>query len=178
YGAAQLQPEQPLEVALAQRNGHWGAVADTNLLERLDLKVGDRLRVGATEYEIRAALAHEPDRGVGAFILGPRLMVADASLATSGLLQPGSLIYYAYRLKLPAGSDAGAWRDSLKARFPAAVWRVRDLGDAGAGVRRFVDRTAMFLTLVGLAALLIGGVGVSTGVGAYLGGKTATIATY
>ena len=83
-------------------------------------------------------------------------MVADASLEATGLVQPGSLIYHAYRIRLPAGTDAAAWRDDLKSRFPDAVWRVRGLSDAGAGVRRFINRTAMFLTLVGLAALLVG----------------------
>ena len=177
YGTAQLEPAQPLTDALAQRGGRWGAVADPNLLERLGLKVHDTIRVGAADYEIRASLRREPDRGASVFILGPRLMVADASLEATGLVQPGSLIYHAYRLKLPAGTDVAAWRDKLKAQFPAAVWRLRDLGDAGAGVRRFIDRTAMFLTLVGLASLLVGGVGVSTAVRSYLDSKTATIAT-
>ena len=177
YGAVELRPALPLANALAERDGRWGAVADPNLLERLGLKVGDAIRVGATDYEIRASLEREPDRGAGVFILGPRLMVADSSLASTGLVQPGSLIYHAYRLRLPAGADVAVWRDRLKAQFPAAVWRVRDLGDAGAGLRRFIDRTAMFLTLVGLAALLVGGVGVSTAVRSYLDGKTATIAT-
>ncbi len=177
HGGIELQPALPVPDALTQRDGRWGAVADPNLLERLGLEVGDRIRVGDAEYEIRAGILREPDRGAGVFILGPRLMVADASLEGTGLVQPGSLIYHAYRIKLPAGADAGAWRDELKARFPDAAWRVRGLNDAAAGVRRFVNRTAMFLTLVGLAALLVGGVGVGTAVRSYLESKTATIAT-
>jgi putative ABC transport system permease protein len=177
YGGVELQPALPLADALARRDGRWGAVADPNLLQRLGLEVGDRVRVGGGEYEIRANLVREPDRGAGVFILGPRLMVADASLESTGLVQPGSLIYHGYRIKLPPGVNADAWRSDLKARFPEAVWRVRGLSDAAAGLRRFVDRTSMFLTLVGLAALLVGGVGVSTAVRSYLESKTATIAT-
>jgi putative ABC transport system permease protein len=177
YGDVELQPALPLADALTQRDGRWGAVADPNLRERLGLEIGDRIRVGEAEYELRADLVREPDRGTGVFILGPRLMVADASLEATGLVQPGSLIYHAYRIRLPAGTDAAAWRDDLKSRFPDAVWRVRGLSDAGAGVRRFINRTAMFLTLVGLAALLVGGVGVSTAVRSYLDSKTSTIAT-
>jgi putative ABC transport system permease protein len=177
YGGLELQPSVSLADALAERDGRWGAVADPNLLERLGLKLGDRVRIGDGEYVIRASLMREPDRGAGVFILGPRLMVADASLESTGLVQPGSLIYHAYRIKLPPGTDAGQWREDLKARFPEAVWRVRGLDDAAAGVRRFINRTSMFLTLVGLAALLVGGVGVSTAVRSYLESKTATIAT-
>src|SRR6185312_7666802 len=79
YGTAELQPALPLAEALAEHDGRWGAVADPNLLERLGLKVHDTIRVGTTYYEIRASLEREPDRGAGVFILGPRLMVADAS---------------------------------------------------------------------------------------------------
>jgi putative ABC transport system permease protein len=177
YGATELEPRLALSEALANRDGRWGAVADPNLLDRLGLEVGDRIRVGDADYEIRARLLREPDRGAGIFILGPRLMVADASLPATGLLQPGSLVYHVYRLKLAEGTDPDAWRAVLKEKFPNAVWRIRGLRDAAAGVRRFVDRTAMFLSLVALAALLVGGVGVGTAVRSYLDGKTATIAT-
>jgi len=177
YGGVELEPAISLAEALAERDGNWGAVADPNLLERLGLEVGDSIRVGDADYRVRARLRREPDRGAGIFILGPRLMVADASLPATGLLQPGSLVYHVYRLRMPDGTDMVAWRADLKARFPEAVWRIRGLDDAAAGVRRFVDRTAMFLTLVGLAALLVGGVGVSTAVRSYLDSKTATIAT-
>jgi len=177
YGIVDLDPAMPLADALAQHNGRWGAVVDPNLLERLNLRIGDSIHVGDGDFEIRASIAREPDRGAGVFILGPRLMVADASLGSTGLLQPGSLVYHVYRLKLPPGTDASAWRDALKVKFPAAVWRVRGLDDAAAGVSNFIDRTAMFLTFVGLAALLVGGVGVGTAVRSYLQGKTTTIAT-
>ena len=177
YGSVALQPAMPLADALAERDGRWGAAVDPNLLERLGLKVGDSLRVGDAAYQIRATIAREPDRGAGIFILGPRLLVADGSLAATGLVQPGSLVYYVYRIRLPAGTNAASWIEQLKARFPDAVWRIRGLDDAAAGIRQFIDRTAMFLILVGLAALLVGGVGVGTAVRSYLQGKTATIAT-
>src|SRR5262245_9709274 len=177
YGTIDLAPASPLADALAERGGRWGAAADANLLDRLGLKLGDSIRVGEATYELRATITREPDRGTGVFILGPRLMVADASLATTGLVQPGSLIYHVYRVRLPEGADANAWRRELAAKFPDAVWRVRGLDDAGAGVRRFIDRTGMFLVFVGLAALLVGGVGVGNAVRSYLQGKTATIAT-
>jgi len=177
YGSVALQPAMPLADALAERDGRWGAAVDPNLLERLGLKVGDSLRVGDAAYQIRATIAREPDRGAGIFILGPRLLVADGSLAATGLVQPGSLVYYVYRIRLPAGTNAASWIEQLKARFPDAVWRIRGLDDAAAGIKQFIDRTAMFLILVGLAALLVGGVGVGTAVRSYLQGKAATIAT-
>ncbi|MGH6932273.1 MAG: ABC transporter permease [Dongiaceae bacterium] len=177
YGKVDLEPAMALAHALRSRDGRWGAVADRNLMERLDLKIGDQIVVGDGRFELRAAIAREPDRGAGIFILGPRLMIAEGGLASTGLMQPGSLIYHVYRLRLPDGGDGPRWVKQLSQRFPKSVWRVRQLDDAAAGVKRFVDQTALYLSLVGLAALLVGGVGVGNAVRAYLDGKTITIAT-
>jgi putative ABC transport system permease protein len=177
YGTVRLAPDRPLAAVLKAEGGVWGAAADADLAERLDLALGDRVRVGEADYELRAIIETEPDRGTDIFTLGPRLMVALDSLETTGLVQPGSLISHYYRVRLPADASAPALIDALHARFPNAGWRVRDLLEAAPGVKRFIDRTALFLTLVGLSALLVGGVGVGNAVRSYLDGKTATIAT-
>src|SRR3546814_2986286 len=62
-------------------------------------------------------------------------------------------------------------------RFPDAGCRVRSLENAAPGFDTFVDPTTLFLGLVGLTSLLVGGVGVAMAVKAYLDGKTETIAT-
>ena len=98
-------------------------------------------------------------------------------LAATGLVRMGSLIRYHYRIRLPDGADHQAWIETLKERFPDAGWRIRDFTDAAPEVQRFIDRVTLFLTLVGLTALLVGGVGVGNAVNSYLEGKTATIAT-
>ncbi len=179
YGTVTLDPARPLDQALARVDGVWGAVVDPALLERLDLAIGDFLRIGQLDYQLRAALDFEPDRGGGVFALGPRVLVALPSLAETGLVQPGSLIYSHYRLRLPAAgeaSDPGEVSAALDAAFPDAGWRIRGLDEAAPGVQRFVKRMTLFLTLVGLSALLVGGVGVGNAVRAYLDGKVATIA--
>ena len=177
YGEARLAPAGELQQALAFRNGAWGAVADPNLLRRLGVSLGDRVKVGEVEYELRAALAYEPDRTSRGFVLGPTFLVAHDSLAATGLEQPGSLIHYHYRLRLPAGSDIDALRQSMNERFPEAGWRIRDTGEAAPGLGRFIVRLTLFMTLVGLTSLLVGGVGVGNAVRSYLDGKTRTIAT-
>ncbi|SDG10288.1 putative ABC transport system permease protein [Limimonas halophila] len=178
FGAARTQPEQPLDAALAERDGAWGALVAPTLARRLELTPGDRLRIGDRAYRVRGELTREPDRAAQAFTLGPRVLVHRASLDGSGLVQEGSLVYHHYRLDLPAGTDPAAWRDKLAAQFPDAGWRVRGLDSAAPGLTRFVDRVTLFMTLVGLTALLVGGVGVANAVRAYLDGKRATIATF
>ena len=162
---------------LAPRDGVWGALVDRGLLARLGLSVGDRLGIGEIEYEIRGTVAKEPDRAARAFTLGPRVMVDFGSLEETGLLQPGSLIRYHYRLDLPQGENASAWTQRLNADLPQAGWRLRDLSNAAPGLRRFVDQTTLFMTLVGLTSLLVGGVGVANAVRSFLEEKKATIAT-
>lgn len=176
YGSVTLSPAMPLATALAKDGEAFGAVAEEGVLTRLGLKAGDRVRVGEAVYVIRAAIKTEPDRGASAFTLGPRLMVAKESLAATALIQPGSLVRYYYKLRLPADTNPVAWAKALDVTFADAGWRVRDPSRASPRVRRFVDRLAMFLTLVGLTALLVGGVGVANATKGYLDGRTDTIA--
>lgn len=176
-GDVTLQGGGSLADALAQRDGQWGAAAEAATLTRLNAKLGDRLMVGDQTYTVRAVLATEPDRSANVFTLGPRLMVALDSLPSTGLVQPGSLIRHQYRILLPQGAAPAAFIDNIKSRFPNAGWRIRSADDATPGVQRWIDRIAMFLTLVGLTALLVGGVGVANAVRSYLDSKTTTIAT-
>ncbi|HEY0523776.1 MAG TPA: FtsX-like permease family protein [Stellaceae bacterium] len=179
YGRLSLAPDGvDREAALGRGNdGAWGAAVDPALLDRLGLKLGDRIRIGEGEFAVRATIVREPDLA-NAFILGPRVMIAADALPETKLIQPGTLVSYIYRIRLsPPGRDTAPWIGELKARFPDAGWRVRDFGDAAPSVQRFLDRIAMFLTLVGLTALLVGGVGIGNAVRSYLGGKTETIAT-
>lgn len=178
YGAVVLDPPMALAEALApDADGRPGAVAEANLLERLGLGIGQRLRVGDEEFVLRATVTHEPDRATGLFSFGPRLLVGLDRLAGTGLVRPGSLVYHHYRLRLPAAADAAAWIARLERAFPDAGWRVRSRANAAPGLAQFIERLSLFLTLVGLTALLVGGVGIGNSVKGYLDGKTATIAT-
>ena len=90
----------PAEV-FAERNGAFGAAVDPALLARLDLKVGDRVTVGAATVELRASLVSEPDKIADGIGFGPRLLLSQDTLKATGLVQPGSLVRWTYRLTLP-----------------------------------------------------------------------------
>ncbi len=177
YGDVTLEPAMALEDALALRDGAWGAAVDGHLLARLGAEAGTRVRIGTAIFELRAALVQEPDRAATAFIFGPRVLIGQEALAATGLVLPGSLIRYRYRVALPDGADIEAVKSSIAEDFPDSGWRVRGLDEAAPGVERFIERVALYLTLVGLGSLLVGGVGIGNAVGGYLQGKTATIAT-
>ncbi len=177
YGELLSDPIQPLVAALAERDGHFGALAEAALLERLQLGLGDRLQLGEATFILRGVLTREPDRNINAFSLGPRLLVSQAGLSASRLLQPGSLVNYGYRIRLPQRDGAEALRAELQDTFPEAGWRLRSWREAAPRVSYFLDRMNLNLTLVGLCALLVGGLGVAGAVRGYLAGKVLHIAT-
>src|SRR5690606_40591942 len=95
--------------------------------------------------------------------------------------QPGSLVEYVYKIRI----DEGASDDALSAlseeageRFPQAGWSIRTRLNAAPALSSNIERFSQFLTLVGLTALVVGGVGVANAVRAYLDGKRAVIATF
>ena len=178
YGTLDLKADGSLADALAKRDGVWGAVVEEAALQRMNLALGDRVKVGDVTLEVRDVIAREPDRGLNAFAsLGPRLMIPFAAVIESGLVQPGSLLNWEYRLKLaPGGSDL-ATLATLQNRFPDAGWRLRGVADAGGGIRGWLDRLTQFIGLVGLASLLVGGVGVGNAISSFLASRLHTIAT-
>lgn len=177
YGAIELTPPMSLEQALAaDREGIPGAVVESTLLARTGLGVGDRLRIGEAEAEIRAVIRIEPDRGTRGVAWGPRVLIDLALLAATGLEREGSLVRHHYRVRLTQDTDLEEWKDRLNGRFPDAGWRLLDRDNGAPGVSRFVERLGLFLTLAGLTALVVGGVGVANAVTGYLHTRTGTIA--
>ena len=177
YGTMVLTPAQPLSEALAPRDRAFGAVTQTAVAERLGLKIGDRFKIGAATIELRATIDSAPDTAPSGFAFGPGVTVAAAALPGTGLLQPGALVSYDYRVRLPTGSDAAAWAREARDKFPDAGWQVRTSSEASPMLQRFIDRIALFLGLVGITALLVGGIGIGSAVAYFVAGKTATIAT-
>jgi putative ABC transport system permease protein len=177
YGNITLSPAQALGAALRREDAHFGAVVDPAILTRLGLGLGDRLDIGDAVLQIRAVFKNEPDAAEVGFVLGPRVLISIAALAETGLTQPGALVTYSYRLRLPANADAARWAAQTRAAFPEAGWEIRTFAAASPELRRLIDRVGLYLSLVGLTTLLVGGVGIGNAVGFHIAGKTATIAT-
>jgi putative ABC transport system permease protein len=179
YGTVKLDPDMELSTALAPRNGAFGAAVDPTLLARLGVQPGARLTIGAANIEIAAVLVNEPDKLADGIAFGPRVIVSEAALNATGLIQPGSLVRYHYRLAVPGGSDrvAEAVVADAEKQLPDAGWRVRTRNNASPALERNVERFTQFLTLVGLTALLVGGVGVANAVKSHLDRERDVIAT-
>jgi putative ABC transport system permease protein len=147
-------------------------------LERLGIKVGDAFRVGTVTLRAAGVIAEEPDRLSEGFQLGPTVIVAQGVPAEAGLLQPGALYQSKHRI---AFADPGRSPDSVEEAlgkgFPNSGFDIRTRDRASPGADRFVRQMSDFLTLVGLAALVIAGIGIAGGVSSYLDQRRASIAT-
>jgi len=178
YGTFVSEPAEPLGQLLSRDGETFGAVAAPLLLERLGLQVGDEILLGNTRLKLSGTIATEPDALSEGFGFAPRLLVSREALAASGLMANGSLVEHAYKVKLQDPSQRAAIQARATKEFPSAGWSIRVSDRAAPSLTENVDRFSQFLTLVGLTALIVGGVGVANAVRAFLDAKRTTIATF
>ncbi|HSE03132.1 MAG TPA: FtsX-like permease family protein [Methylomirabilota bacterium] len=171
YGELVTEPARPL----ASLIGGGRALVHDSFLSRLGLVVGDRFRVGDVELTIAGVIRKEPDRAVGVFSLGPRVLIAAEDLDRTGLIRPGSRVRHRTLFRLAEDRDPRVFRDRLAEALPAAQ-RVTTYAQAQPGLRRFWDQLTMYLGLTGLVALMVGGIGVAVSVNAFVRQKLPSIA--
>jgi putative ABC transport system permease protein len=179
-GSATLDPSGRLDSVLTEHDGAYGAALDPVLMARFSLQRGDRFRINDADFIVNATLASEPDKLAIGLSFGPRVLTGLAALRATGLLQPGSLVHWLYRIRLPADAGPDAAQrvaDAARAAFPQAGWQIRTAKRATPQIERDVDRFTQFLTIVGLTALLVGGVGVANAVKSHLDRRRDSIAT-
>ena len=181
-GELTLNPVLPLNELLSQRDGVFGAAADPTLLARLDLKIGDTVTIGDARFQIRSAVevrARQARRRhrLRSALSRQRRCPACHRLDPAG--QPGALELPG-QLPDNAASDraVSALMDDARAALPQAGWEIRSRSNASPQLERNIDRFTQFLTLVGLAALLVGGVGVANAVKSHIDRRLDVIAAF
>lgn len=167
------------EILISQL-GDNNVVIEQLLAERLSLNIGDPLKIGSQTFSIKDFIKVEPDKLGSGFGFGPRVMMSDKGLKASELIKPGSIVRNIWKLKLKDSSDAGVenFISEAKSNFANAGWRIRSRGNAAPALSRNITRFSDFLTLVGLTALIVGGVGVANAIRAFLETKRPVIATF
>lgn len=167
----------PAGASLALRDGRYGVALEPSLVQRLALTPGDAVRIGEATFTFVGAIATEPDRVASPTVLGPRALVLASAIPGTALIQPGSIVAYDVRVRMPQSIAPKPFAEAWRIAVGDGGWRVRFADQAEPGVSRFLDQAAAFLTLAGFTALLVGGIGVATGVRAWLEGRGRTIAT-
>lgn len=172
YGELRVEPPLPAGMAPAAAIGDHSALVAPEVLARLDLAVGDEVRLGRRTLRIAGVLEAEPDRLPTGFAFGPRVIVGVAAQEASGVFPFAGFGGYRVLVRLPAESSVErleliAETLRLGLRDDGAV-RVETYVDAQPGIRRDLDRMERYLGLVALLSLLVGGVGVAQGIRAWL----------
>ncbi len=175
YGQVVLDPNRPLKDALDAQSL---AVSD-DLLVRLNVQTGSTVKLGAAEFRLAGTVVREPDRMTGSLNIGPRVLISRAGLERTGLLTFGSRASQRFLFRLPPpGSPGGvnldAMRDDLKRVFPEAM--IADYRESHPAIRRALERSATFLSLVSLIALVVGALGVATAIHAHMQQRLDSIA--
>ena len=145
--------------------------------DRLGVTPGDAIQIGTETLDVGGIIAVEPDRLGEGFQLGPTVIVAEDLPMRAGLIAPGSMYQSKTRVRFDQERDLEAVEEQLEDRFPEAGFDIDTADRAAPGTDRFVDRMSEFLTLVGLAALVIAGIGIGGGVTSYLDARRQGIAT-
>jgi len=159
-----------------------GLAIDPILLERLELKIGDNIQLGEAQLPIIATITKEPDGLTDRLTYGPRVLLSLSALERTKLVQPGTLARWRYAIQLPdqAGRDPEklkAFRGELNRALPEAGFAVKDRRNPSPRISRTLERLRQFLTLLGLTALMVGGVGVANAVATFIDRRRKVIAT-
>lgn len=145
--------------------------------ERLGIGPGDSFQLGTLTLQVGGIIGEEPDRLSEGFALGPTVIVAMDVPARAGLVAPGAMYQGKYRIAFDRDYDAEGVAKRIEGIFPSAGFEFRTSDNASPGADRFVSRMGEFLVLVGLAALVIAGIGIGGGVSSYLQARRTSIAT-
>ncbi len=145
--------------------------------ERLGVVPGDRVRIGTIDVTVAGIIAVEPDRLSEGFALGQTVIVPYDLPQQAGLIAPGSMYETKTRVRFSGGDDPQVAEEAILDRFPGAGLDTTTRDRASPGAERFVGRMGEFLVLVGLAALVIAGIGIGGGVASFLDQRRQSIAT-
>jgi len=171
-GSVTLAPAIGIGDALAAQ----GLVAEQIVFDRLGLRVGDFVKVGDVRFRLTAALLAQPDATANLGLFGPTVLISADNLAATHLVVPGALVDRSLRVDLPAGVPVATVTALIQRDFADAGYRIRTSAENAPGVDRTIDQVSQFLTLVGLASLLVGGIGVAVGIEAWLTARARSVA--
>ena len=173
-GAAKIEGADTLQEGLKTGS----ALLQPSLLRSLDIAIGDEVMLGEATLIVAGTLTSEPDRTVNFGGFGPRVLISSQTLALTELEKPGSFISYRTKILLDNPQDIAKAEADIGEALKQTHARLRNTSSAAPGFDAFIARAEAFLILVGLTALLIGGLGVGSAVRAWLHGRMPVIATF
>lgn len=153
-----------------------GLIVRSNLMTQMDLKIGDRVKIGSLEFTVRGSLEREPGNTLNAFSFGPRVFASYDDILAAGLLGYGSRARYRTLVKTTNGAADSVARQMKEALQSQPLISVRSFRDAENRVAETYRRVENYLSLVGLIILVLGGIGISSVTRVFVQQKMKTIA--
>jgi putative ABC transport system permease protein len=151
-------------------------VVSQSLLDRLELKLGDQLRVGQALLKIEDVVLQEPDQPVEFLALGPRIFISADDLEHLDLIKKGSHVHFICLLKVNDEKQINPIAQQLNAVADRDYVQINTFQSAESRVKRYFDNFLFFLSLIGIFTLLLAGIGIQSTLTAFLKEKEKTIA--
>jgi putative ABC transport system permease protein len=155
YGAVTLAPALPLGQAL----GDDTAAVSSEVLERLNVQVGDSIQIAGKPFRIAARIQAEPDRFSGNLGIGLRCIISREAYRRTDVEQSGNSVKTRILLRLPPGADLDGARRFLETVFPDGSVR-----DYRAAYQQQTESAISFLAVTAFLALVLGAIGVAIAV--------------
>jgi putative ABC transport system permease protein len=159
--------------------GKPAALIDEQLALRYNLKRGSRLQLGRATLIVAGIVRAEPDRGLSAFNLGPRVFVPFDILDKTELVRFGARLRHRRLLAAPASTDPGATARALELRIEQQLRdpyiQVSSYAASRPSISRVLKRATMFFVLIALVALLLGAVGMAATMSMFLNEQLETV---
>ncbi|MGH7721105.1 MAG: ABC transporter permease, partial [Gemmatimonadaceae bacterium] len=152
------------------------ALVDESLLTALGALIGDSLVLGYASFAIIGTLQNVPgDVGI-ATAFGPRVYIPHGYVDDTRLLTFGARADYEALLRLPGSASAERLAGQLRPVLEGQRARLRTVRDTERNLTEGVEQLNQFLGIVGLVALLLGGIGVASAIHSYISEKIDTVA--
>lgn len=172
YGEVELETGRSLDQVLKA----GAVIAEQLVLDRLNLDIGDKIRLGDATLRIDDVLIRDPASPVNFFAFGPRIFVAAIDLDSLNLVKPGSRVHYHTLLQVEDQSSLNAVALRLTRAADPDLERVETYRDAQSGLQRFFDNLLFFLSLVAIFILILAGIGIQSALTAFLRERNSTVA--
>jgi putative ABC transport system permease protein len=171
YGDFTLADGRSFEPQMLQSHG---AIVGQNLLERLDLRLGDEVKIGDVAFQIRGVVTTDPGGGTG-FRLGPRVFIARNAVEETGLTGFGSRARYRILLQTNAETPDALTRE-LRSSIQNNLVNIRTYKESEQNISEQYSRSENYLSLVGLVVLVLGGIGIANVTRVFIEQKRKAIA--
>jgi putative ABC transport system permease protein len=172
-------------VITTQPAGKWSslktqpvALVDPSLLIALNARLGDTITLGLAKFTIAATIENVPGSAGAAEIIAPRVFIPERFVPETQLLVFGSTADYGVLAKLPQRANPDKIIDPQRTLLEKMQLRARTVTQTEQNTAEAIQQLSQFIGIVGLVALLLGGVGVASGVRAFVSRKIDTVAIF